>query len=83
MCDSYEMLLALLRCYIRPYRWLVAAVMALQLISTLASLYLPTINATIIDDGVVRGDTAVIVRLGTVMLAITVLQVLCAIAAVY
>ncbi|MEO8814854.1 MAG: ABC transporter ATP-binding protein [Mycobacterium sp.] len=77
------MLLALLRCYIRPYRWLVAAVMALQLISTLASLYLPTINATIIDDGVVRGDTAVIVRLGTVMLAITVLQVLCAIAAVY
>jgi len=77
------MLLALLRCCLRPYRWPVAAVMALQLISTLASLYLPTLNATIIDDGVVRGDTAVIVRLGAVMLGVTVLQVLCAVAAVY
>lgn len=77
------MLLALLRCYIRPYRRPVAAVMGLQLISTLASLYLPTVNASIIDDGVVRGDTAVITRLGAVMLAVTGLQVLCAVAAVY
>lgn len=77
------MLLALLRCYIRPYRRPVAAVMTLQLISTLASLYLPTINASIIDDGVVRGDTAVITRLGAVMLAVTGLQALCAVAAVY
>ncbi|MEO6794625.1 MAG: ABC transporter ATP-binding protein [Mycobacterium sp.] len=77
------MLLALLRCYIRPYRWPIAAVMMLQLISTLASLYLPTVNATIIDDGVVRGDTAVIARLGAVMLGVTGLQVLCAVAAVY
>lgn len=77
------MLLALLRCYITPYRWPVAAVMTLQLISSLASLYLPTVNASIIDDGVVRGDTAVIIRLGAVMLAVTGLQVLCAVAAVY
>ncbi|WP_131810418.1 ABC transporter transmembrane domain-containing protein, partial [Mycolicibacter heraklionensis] len=77
------MLLALLRCYLRPYRRPVAAVMALQLISTLASLYLPTVNATIIDDGVVRGDTAIIVRLGAVMLGVTGVQMLCAIAAVY
>ncbi|MEZ0383746.1 ABC transporter ATP-binding protein [Mycobacterium sp. pW045] len=77
------MLLALLRCYIKPYRWPVAALMTLQLISTLASLYLPTLNASIIDDGVVRGDTAVITRLGAVMLAVTGLQVMCAVAAVY
>ncbi|MEB3033836.1 ABC transporter ATP-binding protein [[Mycobacterium] nativiensis] len=77
------MLLALLRCYIGPYRRPVAAVMVLQLISTLASLYLPTVNATIIDDGVVRGDTGVIVRLGAVMLAVSALQVACAVAAVY
>ncbi|WP_250150302.1 ABC transporter ATP-binding protein [Mycolicibacter acidiphilus] len=77
------MLLALLRCYVRPYRWLVAAVMALQMISTCASLYLPTVNAAIIDDGVVRGDTAVIMRLGAEMLAVTGLQVLCAVLAVY
>lgn len=83
MCDSNPMLLALLRCYIRPYRWPVAAVMTLQLVSTLASLYLPTVNASIIDDGVIRGDTAVITRLGGVMLIVTVLQVLCAVAAVY
>ena len=77
------MLLALLRQYVRPYRWLVAAVMVLQLISTLSSLYLPTVNAAIIDDGVAKGDTSTIVRLGGVMLAVTGLQVLCAIGAVY
>lgn len=83
MCDSYEMLLALLRQYIRPYRRLVAVLMVLQLISTLASLYLPTVNAAIIDEGVAKGDTATIGRLGMVMLSVTGLQVLCAVAAVY
>jgi ATP-binding cassette, subfamily B, multidrug efflux pump len=77
------MLLALLRQYIRPYRRLVAVLMVLQLISTLATLYLPTVNAAIIDDGVARGDTAIIVRLGAVMLAVTGLQVLCSIGTVY
>jgi ATP-binding cassette, subfamily B, multidrug efflux pump len=77
------MLLALLRQFVRPYRWLVAAVMTLQLISTLASLYLPTVNATIIDDGIAKGDTGTIVRLGLLMFAVTALQVLCAVGAVY
>jgi ATP-binding cassette, subfamily B, multidrug efflux pump len=83
MCDSYQMLLALLRQYIRPYRRPVAVLMVLQSISTLASLYLPTVNAAIIDDGVAKGDTATIVRLGIVMLAVAGLQVLCSIGAVY
>ncbi|CAN5660820.1 ABC transporter ATP-binding protein [soil metagenome] len=77
------MLQALLRQYVRPYRWLVGAVMALQVISTLASLYLPTVNAAIIDDGIATGDTATIIRLGLVMLAVTALQVVCAVGAVY
>jgi len=77
------MLLALVRRYVRPYRRLVAAVMVLQTISTLASLYLPTVNAAIIDDGVAKGDTGLIGRLGLVMLAVTALQGLCAIGAVY
>src|ERR1700739_3431724 len=77
------MLLALLRQYIRPYRRLVAVLVVLQLISTLASLYLPTVNAAIIDQGVAKGDTAIIVRLGMVMLSITGLQVLCAVGATY
>ncbi len=83
MCDSYQMLMALLRQYIRPYRRPVAAVMSLQLISTLASLYLPTVNASIIDDGVAQGNTSAIARLGGLMLGVTVLQVLCAAGAVY
>jgi ATP-binding cassette subfamily B multidrug efflux pump len=83
VCNSYQMLVALLRQFVRPYRWLVAAVMALQLVSTLASLYLPTVNATIIDDGIAKGDSATIVRLGVLMFAVTALQVLCAVGAVY
>jgi ABC-type multidrug transport system fused ATPase/permease subunit len=77
------MLWALLRQYARPYRWLLATVALLQLISTLASLYLPTVNAAIIDEGVAKGDLPIIVELGGVMLAVTALQVLCAIGAVF
>jgi ATP-binding cassette subfamily B protein len=77
------MLLALLRQYLRPYRRLVVALVVLQLTGTLASLYLPTINAAIIDDGVSRGDTGTIVRLGAIMLGVTGLQVLCAVGALY
>ncbi|WP_343600101.1 ABC transporter ATP-binding protein [Mycobacterium sp.] len=77
------MLLALVRQFIRPYRSLVAVVMVLQLVSTLASLYLPTVNAAIIDDGVARGDTATIAGLGEVMLGVTALQIACAVGAVY
>jgi ATP-binding cassette subfamily B multidrug efflux pump len=77
------MLPALLRQYVRPYRWLLTVVAVLQVISTLASLYLPTVNAAIIDDGVAKGDTRRIVELGGMMLAVTGLQVVCAIGAVY
>jgi ATP-binding cassette subfamily B protein len=77
------MLWALLRQYVRPYRWLLAIVAALQLVSSLASLYLPTINAAIIDDGVAKGDTGTITELGGIMLGVTALQVVCAIGAVY
>ncbi len=77
------MLWALLRQYARPYRWLLAIVAVFQLISTLASLYLPTVNAAIIDDGVATGNLRRIVELGGVMLAVTALQVVCAIGAVY
>ncbi len=77
------MLWALLRQYARPYRWLLAVVAALQVVSTLASLYLPTVNASIIDDGVAKGDLRKIVELGGVMLAVTALQVVCAVGAVY
>ncbi|MET0450555.1 MAG: ABC transporter ATP-binding protein, partial [Mycobacterium sp.] len=77
------MLMRLLRRYARPYRRPLLTVATFQVISTLASLYLPTINAAIIDDGVAKGDTGTIVELGGMMLAVTALQVVCAVGAVY
>jgi ATP-binding cassette, subfamily B, multidrug efflux pump len=44
---------------------------------------LPTLNADIIDNGVGRGDTDYIIRTGAVMLPVSLVQVLCTIAAVY
>lgn len=83
VCDSSGMLWGLLRRYVRPYRGLLSVVAALQIVSTLAALYLPTVNAAIIDDGVAQGDTGTIVELGLVMLGVTALQVVCAVGAVY
>lgn len=77
------MLLPLLRTYLAPYKRPIAIVLFFQLIQTLANLYLPGLNADIIDKGVVLGDTGFIVRTGVVMLAITVLQAVCTIVAVY
>jgi ABC-type multidrug transport system fused ATPase/permease subunit len=77
------MLLALLRRFVPPYRWPIAGVVVAQILSAVASLYLPTVNAALIDDGVAHGDTALIARLGLVMLAVTAAQAVCAVAAVY
>jgi ATP-binding cassette subfamily B protein len=77
------MLWKLLVEYLRPHRKLLAAVVVFQLAQSIASLYLPTLNADIIDDGVATGDTGVILRLGVLMLGITLLQIACAIIAVY
>jgi len=77
------MLIPLLRKYLRAYRGPLTAVIIFQLIGTIASLYLPALNAEIIDDGVAKGDTGFILSTGMVMLAITVLQIVCTIIAVY
>ncbi|MGW9632302.1 ABC transporter ATP-binding protein [Agromyces sp. NPDC055520] len=77
------MLMKLLRRHLRPYWALLVGVVVFQLAQSIASLYLPTLNADIIDDGVAKGDTAFIISTGGVMLAITLAQVACAIAAVY
>jgi len=75
-------LVRLLRGHLRPYAGLVAVVAALQLVQAVANLYLPSINADIIDDGIAQGDTGLILRLGGLMLAVTAVQVLCAVGAV-
>jgi ATP-binding cassette subfamily B multidrug efflux pump len=76
-------LIRLLRVHLRPYRTAIALVVLFQFIQTLATLYLPTLNADIIDNGVIAGDTGYIMRIGGGMLAITLLQVAAQITAVY
>ncbi len=77
------MLWQLLRTYIRPYRKQLYLVVGLQLVATIAALYLPSLNADIIDLGVVRQDTGYIWSHGGIMLAVSLVQVLFAIAGVF
>jgi ATP-binding cassette subfamily B protein len=77
------MLLRILRIHLRPYRREMVIVVVLQLVGTIAALYLPSLNADIIDNGVVTGDTDYIVRVGLAMLGIALVQIACTIAAVY
>ncbi|MFD5251829.1 ABC transporter ATP-binding protein [Streptomyces bobili] len=77
------MLIRLLRTYLRPYKKPIALLVLLQLLQTCATLYLPTLNADIIDDGVVNGDTGYILSYGAVMIGISLVQVVCNIGAVY
>ncbi|MEH0423165.1 ABC transporter ATP-binding protein [Streptomyces sp. B21-083] len=77
------MLIQLLRTYLRPYKKPIGLLVLLQLLQTCATLYLPTLNADIIDKGVVKGDTGYILLSGAVMIGISLVQVVCNIGAVY
>ncbi|WP_183100664.1 ABC transporter ATP-binding protein [Nocardioides pelophilus] len=71
------MLIRLLREYLAPYRGWLAAIVVLQFTATAAMLYLPSLNADIIDSGVAQGDTGYIVRVGAVMLVVALVQAAC------
>jgi len=73
----------LLITYLRPYRRQLVIVVTLLLVQSIANLYLPTLNADIIDDGVAKGDTDVILSLGGQMLLVTLVMGVAAIVAVY
>ncbi|MDN3020396.1 ABC transporter ATP-binding protein [Streptomyces sp. S.PB5] len=77
------MLIRLLRTYLRPYRKSISVLVLLQFLQTCATLYLPTLNADIIDNGVVNGDTGYILSFGALMIGISLAQVVCNIGAVY
>ncbi|MFE2441332.1 ABC transporter ATP-binding protein [Streptomyces melanosporofaciens] len=77
------MLVRLIRAYLRPYTRTITLIVLLQLVQTLATLYLPALNADIIDGGVVKGDTGYIVHVGGLMIAVTFVQIVCAAGAVY
>src|SRR5487761_2676637 len=68
-------MVSLLRAYLRPYKRSIAAVIVLQLFSTIATLLLPTLNAQIIDNGVVKGNTGYILGAGGVMLLVSLVQI--------
>jgi ATP-binding cassette subfamily B multidrug efflux pump len=76
-------LIRLLGTYLRPYRGPLVLVMALLLVQALANLYLPELNADIINNGVAKGDTDYILRTGAVMLAVTVVLGIVSVVAVY
>ena len=73
----------LLTTHLRPYGRQLSLVVALLLVQSIANLYLPTLNADIINDGVAKGDTHVIVTIGGLMLAVTLLMGVASVIAVY
>ena len=77
------MLWRMLTTRLAPRRVTIAVIVVLQLVSTIATLYLPNLNADIIDSGVAKGDTGFILRTGAVMLAISVVQIAASVYAVY
>ncbi|WP_371567392.1 ABC transporter ATP-binding protein [Streptomyces canus] len=77
------MLIRLLRTYLRPYKKPITLLVLLQFLQTCATLYLPTLNADIIDNGVVNGDTGYILSFGALMIGISLAQVVCNIGAVF
>ncbi|WP_394285203.1 ABC transporter ATP-binding protein [Corynebacterium sp.] len=76
-------LLRLLSTRSKPYLGAIAAILVLQTISTLATLYLPSLNARIIDEGVSQGDVPFIWRIGGIMLAVAFVQVISASIAIW
>jgi len=76
-------MIRLLATYLRPYRTPLVIVIAFLLVQALANLYLPELNADIINNGVAKGDTDYILQTGAVMLAVTAVLAVVSIVAVY
>jgi ATP-binding cassette subfamily B multidrug efflux pump len=77
------MLVRILRRYLKPFKREIAIIISFQLVATITALMLPALNANIIDNGILRGDTGYIVRMGGWMLAVSLIQAAATIAAVY
>ncbi|KRA30919.1 MULTISPECIES: ABC transporter ATP-binding protein [unclassified Nocardioides] len=77
------MLPRMLRTYLSPYKGWLSAIVLLQFTATAAMLYLPSLNADIIDKGVARGDTDYVVKIGGVMLAVSLVQAACSMASAW
>jgi ATP-binding cassette, subfamily B, multidrug efflux pump len=73
----------LLLTYLRPYRKRIALIAALVLTQSIGNLYLPTLNADIINFGIAKGDTGYILRTGAIMLGVALVITACSITSVY
>src|SRR5579859_5299631 len=69
--------------FLKPYRLTIALIFVLVFLQSFANLYLPTLMADIVDTGIVKGDTAYILRVGGLMLLVTIGGTICAIVASY
>ena len=76
-------MIPILRQYLRPYNAPIALVLVLLFVQAIANLYLPELNADIINNGVVKGDIDYILQTGAIMLGVTFLLMLAAFVAVY
>jgi len=77
------MLIRLLRTYLRTYKRELYVLLGLQAVQAMANLYLPNLNASLVDKGILRGNTGYIWRTGGVMLVVTIFQVIFAVSAIY
>jgi ATP-binding cassette, subfamily B, multidrug efflux pump len=73
----------LLLTYLRPYRGRIGLIFFLVLLQSIGNLYLPTLNADIINNGVLKGDTGYILRTGLIMLGVALLITACSITSVF
>lgn len=69
--------------YLRPYRKRLVLIAALVLTQAIGNLYLPTLNADIINNGVAKGDTAYILRIGLIMLGVAMLITSCSVTSAF
>jgi ATP-binding cassette subfamily B protein len=76
-------MIGLFRIYLRPYAGQLGLVMVLLLVQALANLYLPDLNAEIINDGIAKGNNDFILRTGLLMLGVTLVMGVASVLAVY
>jgi ATP-binding cassette subfamily B protein len=77
------MLLRLIRIHLAPFRSWLGLIVLFQFVGTIGALYLPSLNADIIDKGIVTGDIGYIVRTGAIMLGVAIVQIGCSVTAVW
>ena len=72
-----------MRSFLLPYKKLLVAVLAFQIVAVTATMILPTLNALLIDNGILKGNTNYILKIGVIMLALSFVQAVFGISATW